>query len=84
MATSADYVAQAALVASYSLEEGLASSLHKGPHPAKSLPLSTLWPSQDSNQRTYLTHQKNVVSKTLILAALSALRTISWGLICEP
>lgn len=82
-ATSADCVAQAAVGASYSLEEGPASSLHRSPHPAKSLPISTLWHSQDSNKTIYLIHQQNVVSKILILAAISALRTIPWRPVCE-
>lgn len=35
-------------------------------------------------QTIYLVPQQNVVSKPSILAAMSALRTVSRGLVCEP
>ena len=83
-ATSANCVAQAAEGALSSLGEAPAASLHRGPHPARRLPISTLWHSQYSHKGIYLVHQQNLVCKPSILAAVSALRTISWGLVCEP
>lgn len=35
-------------------------------------------------QTVYLVPQQNLVSKPSILAAMSALRTVSRGLVCEP
>ena len=54
IATNADCVAQAAAGASSFLEEGPASSLHTGPHPARMLPISTLWHSQYPHKTVYL------------------------------
>lgn len=80
-ATSADCVAQATAGASDSLEEGPASSSHRGPHIGGGF-LSALCNISSIHIDNLLIHQQNIVSKTLILTATYALQTVSWGLAC--
>ena len=62
IATNAHCAVQAAAGDLGSTEEGLVSSLHRGSHPARRLPIGTLGPSQYSHKMVQLIHPQNVAS----------------------
>lgn len=71
IATNAHCVLQAAAGDLGSAEEGLVSSLHRGFHSARRLPIGTLGPSQYSRKMVQLIHQQNMASKIPVLAVIS-------------
>lgn len=71
IATNAHCVLQAAAGDLGSVEEGLVSSLHRGFHSARRLPIGTLGPSQYSHKMVQLIHQQNMASKIPVLAVIS-------------